>query len=106
MSNIVDALLFDMLSWLAPGARPYAEVMDAWRTSCPRLTVWEDALEGGMIERVRGDRVQLVRITPTGLAFLTQYSATRSDTRAGASNEQTLCGALLNKNRSVHVQDT
>jgi hypothetical protein len=86
MSNIVDALLFDMLSWLAPGARPYAEVMDAWRTSCPRLTVWEDALEGGMIERVRGDGVQLVRITPTGLAFLTQCGATRSDTRAGASN--------------------
>jgi hypothetical protein len=72
MSETVDALLFDMLTWLAPGARPYAEVMDAWRTSCPRLTVWEDAVERGLIEHARSDRVRMVRITSAGRAFIAQ----------------------------------
>ncbi len=54
-----EALLVDFLSWLAGGERPYGDVMEAWRTSCPRLTVWEDALEAGWIERRRGAFVAL-----------------------------------------------
>src|SRR5262249_12958671 len=42
VSETVDALLGDMLAWLDRDAKPYGEVMDAWRTSCPRLPVWED----------------------------------------------------------------
>ena len=53
MSETVDALLCEMLSWLAREARSYAEVMEAWRTSCPRLPVWEDATE-----RKRGEAEQ------------------------------------------------
>jgi hypothetical protein len=70
MSQTIDALLYDMLTWLARGAQPYAEVMDAWRTSCPRLTVWEDAVERGLVEHARIDRIAMVRITPRGRAFL------------------------------------
>jgi hypothetical protein len=70
VSQTIDALLFEMLAWLARDARPYAEVMDAWRTSCPRLTVWEDAVERGLVEHARSDRVRMVRITPAGRAFL------------------------------------
>ena len=44
MSETVDALLGDMLAWLARDARSYSDVMEAWRTSCPRLPVWEDAI--------------------------------------------------------------
>ena len=40
MSDAVDALILDLLEWVGPHARPYAEVMEAWRTSCPRLPVW------------------------------------------------------------------
>lgn len=47
-------LIFDLLQWLSSGPRPYAEVMEAWRTSCPRLTVWEDALDAGWIVRHGG----------------------------------------------------
>jgi D-3-phosphoglycerate dehydrogenase / 2-oxoglutarate reductase len=43
MSAGVETLLLDLLEWLDDGPRPYAEVMDAWRTSCPRLPVWEEA---------------------------------------------------------------
>jgi len=34
MSSPLDALVIDLLEWIGPGGRPYAEVIDAWRTSC------------------------------------------------------------------------
>ena len=47
----IDALIADLLDWIGPGSRAYAEVMDAWRTSCPRLPVWEEAATRGLVER-------------------------------------------------------
>ncbi len=47
----VDALVLDLLEWIGPSARSYDEVMEAWRTSCPRLPVWETANERGLVER-------------------------------------------------------
>jgi hypothetical protein len=61
-----DPLILDFLEWLAPGPRPYAEVMDAWRTSCPRLTIWEDAMDQKLIERRRETGTQLVALTAVG----------------------------------------
>ena len=46
-----EALVLDVLSWLRAGPRPYHEVMEAWRTSCPRLPVWEDAVVQGLVQR-------------------------------------------------------
>lgn len=51
MSNNVDDLVLDLLEWLGPSPRPYVEVMDAWRTSCPKLPVWEEANDRGYVER-------------------------------------------------------
>jgi hypothetical protein len=51
MSETVDDLILDLLEWIGPGQRPYAETLEAWRTSCPRLPVWEDATDEGFIER-------------------------------------------------------
>jgi hypothetical protein len=51
MSDTVDALVLDLLEWIGARPRPYAEVLDAWRTSCPRLPVWETAEECGFIDR-------------------------------------------------------
>jgi hypothetical protein len=66
----VEALIVDLLEWVASRERSYEEVMDAWRTSCPKLPVWEDANDRGLIriEDVQGRSV--VRITPGGLALL------------------------------------
>src|SRR5215469_11580736 len=61
MSETVQSLLCDMLTWLAREPRPYSEVMDAWRTSCPRLPVWEDANERGFVEQMRMDGCAMVR---------------------------------------------
>jgi hypothetical protein len=49
--TVVEALILDLLQWLARRERIYEEVMDAWRTSCPRLAVWEDANDRGLIMR-------------------------------------------------------
>ena len=51
MTDTVDTLILDLLEWLGPDPRPYDEVLEAWRTSCPRLPVWEEANDRGYIER-------------------------------------------------------
>jgi D-3-phosphoglycerate dehydrogenase len=51
MSETVDALVLDLLEWIGSSSRPYDEVLDAWRTSCPRLPVWEEANERGFVLR-------------------------------------------------------
>jgi hypothetical protein len=72
MTN-VDALILDLLEWLASGERTYTEVMDAWRTSCPRLPVWEDANDRGLVatEEVHGRLIVLV--TLSGQRFLAEH---------------------------------
>jgi hypothetical protein len=50
MSDVVRPLMLDLVGFVADHPRPYAEVLDAWRTSCPRLTVWEDAVEARLVE--------------------------------------------------------
>jgi len=49
MSPLIAPLIRDLVASLAAAPRPYPEVIEAWRTSCPRLTVWEDAVEGGFV---------------------------------------------------------
>jgi hypothetical protein len=63
-----EALIRDLLSFLAAGPRPYGEVMQAWRTSCPRLPVWEDAVDLGLIQRER-DTVILTELGKQRLAL-------------------------------------
>lgn len=54
-SPAVASLRLQFLEWLAASPRVYGEVMEAWRTSCPRLSVWEDAVSDGLVEvRPRG----------------------------------------------------
>jgi D-3-phosphoglycerate dehydrogenase len=62
----IDPLILDLLDWLAPEPRPYAEVMEAWRTSCPRLPVWEDAVERGLVVRRRDAGPPVVVLTAAG----------------------------------------
>jgi len=65
----VSHLIVQLLEWLEPGPRPYDEVMEAWRSSCPRLTVWEDAIDAGYVVRTPA---QVVELTPLGRAFVRQ----------------------------------
>ena len=82
MIGAVDALILDLLEWVASGERSHAEVMDTWRTSCPRLSVWEDATDRGLITRERVNGRAIVRLTPSGLALLAQASRQSEVSRA------------------------
>jgi hypothetical protein len=79
MADTLAPLILDFLEWIAARPRPYSEVMDAWRTSCPRLTVWEDALDRGFVSRrsVAGQEL-LIDLTPLGRSFLEGSGRLRS----------------------------
>lgn len=66
----VDNLIVDLLAWVGKGERSYEEVLEAWRTSCPKLPVWEDANDRGFVSRVDVNGREVVRITAAGRAFL------------------------------------
>ena len=71
MSDPVEALILDLLEWIGPHSRPYAEVLESWRTSCPRLPVWEEANQRGFIEHIHQQgQTALVAVSPVGLAWL------------------------------------
>jgi hypothetical protein len=71
MSATLDPLVLDLVAFVAKQPRPYDEVIDAWRTSCPRLTVWEDAIDRGLISRRRADdKTLIVQATGAGLRML------------------------------------
>jgi hypothetical protein len=78
MSDTVENLILDLLEWVGSKERTYFDTMDAWRTSCPRLPVWEDANDRGLLETASG----FVRLTPTGAALL---SARRPHSTRGTS---------------------
>ena len=46
-----DPLVLDFVEWIARAPRLYSEAIATWRTSCPRLTIWEDALDQGYVAR-------------------------------------------------------
>ncbi|MEO1719016.1 MAG: hypothetical protein AAFR23_02185 [Pseudomonadota bacterium] len=69
---VTNTLILDLLEWIGPEPRTASDVLDAWRTSCPRLTVWEDAKDLGLVTRRfvagRGDLVELTDAGRTALA--------------------------------------
>jgi hypothetical protein len=77
VADPVDTLILDLLEWVGPAPRPYEEVMEAWRTSCPRLPVWEDANDRGYITRhhVPGQG-ELIAVTPAGADHLRRHRST------------------------------
>lgn len=71
MSETLEPLVRDLVQWVAAEPRPYAEVLEAWRTSCPRLTVWEEAIDRGLVERrLFEGRGACVQATAAGLAWI------------------------------------
>jgi hypothetical protein len=70
MSNTVETLIIDLLQYIAAKERSYDEVIEAWQTSCPRLPVWEEANERGLVTRARLNGHAVVKITAAGTALL------------------------------------
>jgi hypothetical protein len=76
MTEPPSLAVVQFLVWLASRPRTYGEVKDAWRSTCPRLSTWEDALDGGLVRfETKGSRVgdaAPVRLTAKGAAALGQ----------------------------------
>jgi hypothetical protein len=72
-----ENLMIQFLEWVRASPRTYADAMAAWRTSCPRLSIWEDALLGGLIdvEPSAFRNKAAVRLTPKGDAILADRAA-------------------------------
>lgn len=67
----LDSLVLDLLEWIAKEPRSYAQTMDVWRTSCPRLAVWEEAVDRDLVERVpRHEGGVCIVLTAAGQKFL------------------------------------
>lgn len=70
MNHDPDALVLDFVEWIAARPRRYVDVMEAWRTSCPRLTIWEDAIDQGLVQRCRIDGALSIETTEAGRDLL------------------------------------
>ncbi|MBP0444112.1 hypothetical protein J8J14_04915 [Roseomonas sp. SSH11] len=68
MSPITAPLVLDLLEWVARRPRSYADGTEAWRTSCPRLDVWEEAVDRGLVARD-----EPVRVTQLGRHLLAEH---------------------------------
>jgi hypothetical protein len=75
----LQPLILQLVAWVDARSRTYGEAMDAWRTSCPRLSVWEDTLEAGLIQvaPVPGGGLAdgAVRVTAKGAALIRAEAA-------------------------------
>ena len=79
---VTESLILDLLECVANGGRSYEEVMDAWRTSCPGLPVWEEANDRRLVAREEVNGRSIVSITSLGLALLERR---RPSPRSGVS---------------------
>jgi hypothetical protein len=70
------ALTLSFLAWVAERPRSYGDAMDAWRTSCPRLSIWEDAISDGLVV-IERDGERTVTLTALGRARLEQDRLTQ-----------------------------
>jgi hypothetical protein len=58
---VVAPSTLELLAWIGARERTYADTIDAWRTTCPRLSAWEDALADDFVRIDRGTVVLTTR---------------------------------------------
>jgi hypothetical protein len=79
MSDVLASLAIDLLTWLEAAPRSYIEVMDVWRTGCPRLVIWEDVVDAGLVMHLRAPgEPAMVGVTDKGRRMLETHRALRA----------------------------
>jgi len=66
-------IMLQFLAWVADRPRNYRDTMEAWHSTCPRLSVWEDAIIDGLV-RLENNADRAVTLTPHGRAALEQVA--------------------------------
>lgn len=81
MSEPLSALTLQLLEWISSRPRTYSETMEAWRSTCPRLTIWEDALADSLVQVEGGNAAteSQVTLTERGRAVLERFKTRASD---------------------------
>jgi len=69
MATAHDFLTLQMLEWIAQTPHPYSEVMEVWRSSCPRMSIWEDACASGLVD-CEQSQARIVSVTAKGRQLL------------------------------------
>jgi hypothetical protein len=64
MQTAAHALTQQFLAWVAEAPRSYADA-EAWRRSCPHLSIWEDAIAGGLVRFEGGGSMKESRLVLT-----------------------------------------
>ena len=84
MADAADPLVLDFVEWIAREPRLYSEVIATWRTSCPRLTIWEDAVDCGYVAReaIAGFGM-IVTVTEDGEKLLRTHGRVNGSGRLG-----------------------
>ena len=49
MTSAHASLTLQLLEWAAASPRSRSELMEAWKSTCPRLSIWEDACADGLL---------------------------------------------------------
>ena len=96
MHDNVENLILDLLEWVGRTERAYQETMDAWRTSCPRLPVWEEANDRGLLEVASANGCSPVRPTAAGFALLKEKRPIRE---TGHSQCAVSCSSIAGVSR-------
>ena len=65
MNDSVQRLTIQFLEWVSSAPRTYAEAMETWKSTCPRVSIFEDALADGLIRIEHGATVEASRIAVT-----------------------------------------
>jgi hypothetical protein len=64
---VATPLMLELLEWVASRPRTYADAIDAWRSNCPRHSVWDDAFVDGLVQVRRGGAVTLTALGEAAL---------------------------------------
>ena len=90
MSDPADALTLQFLAWVAEGPRSYVQAMEAWRSTCPRLSIWEDAILDGLIAFEGGASRNQSRVALTIKGRAVLRAGQPADMRAPSSRSAAL----------------
>jgi hypothetical protein len=68
MPDSHTALTRQLLEWIAGSRQTYGQALEVWKTSCPRMSIWEDALMDGLIDC--DPTTKVVSLSDKGHVFL------------------------------------